>query len=70
MALITRPIKIEDGAWVTSRCIVLGGVTVGTSAVVGPGTVLRSDVEPNSVVGSPPVVKLGRRFRQENSSAD
>lgn len=25
MALITRPITIESGVWITSRCIVLGG---------------------------------------------
>ncbi|WP_136585347.1 acetyltransferase [Microbacterium hydrothermale] len=49
MALITRPINIEDGAWVTSRCVVLGGVTIGRSALVRPLTCVSSDVEANSV---------------------
>ena len=49
MALLTRPITIDDGAWVTARCIVLGGVTVGRSAVVTPGTVVRVDVPPNAM---------------------
>jgi putative colanic acid biosynthesis acetyltransferase WcaF len=38
MALLTRPIYIEDGVWITSRCVVLGGVTVGRSALVLPLT--------------------------------
>jgi putative colanic acid biosynthesis acetyltransferase WcaF len=49
MALITRPIIVEDGAWVTSRCIVLGGVTIGRSALVKPLTRVDSDVEPNTI---------------------
>src|SRR3954447_17044302 len=40
MALITKPVVIEDGAWVTARCIVLGGSRIGVSAVVTPGTVV------------------------------
>ena len=44
MALITRPIVIEDGAWITSRCMVLGGAHVGTSAVIHPMTVVTGSV--------------------------
>ena len=49
MGLITRPIHIEDGAWITTRCVVLGGITVGKSAVVKPLTRVDSDVPPNTV---------------------
>lgn len=49
MGLVTRPIHIEDGAWITSRCVVLGGVTVGRSAVVKPLTRVDRDVPANSV---------------------
>lgn len=51
MALVVRPIRIDSGAWVTSRCIILGGVHVGRSAVVGPLSVVREDVQANSIVG-------------------
>ena len=44
MALITRRIVIEDGAWLTSRCIVLGGAHIGTSAVIHPMTVVTGNV--------------------------
>jgi putative colanic acid biosynthesis acetyltransferase WcaF len=49
MALITRPITIEPGAWVTSRCIVLGGVHIGRSALVTPGTVVTGTVPANTI---------------------
>ncbi|MDN3311633.1 acetyltransferase [Microbacterium oryzae] len=40
MALVTKPIHIAEGVWVTSRCMVLGGVHIGASTVVAPGTVV------------------------------
>lgn len=49
MGLVTAPIVIHSGAWITSRCIVLGGVTVGRSALVKPLTRVDRDVEPNAV---------------------
>jgi putative colanic acid biosynthesis acetyltransferase WcaF len=52
MALITRPIRVEAGAWVTSRCLILGGVTLGRSCVVAPMTVVSEDVPGNMVVAS------------------
>lgn len=62
MALITRPIVVESGAWITSRCIVLGGVRVGRSAVIGPGIVLDQDVAENTVVKSASATVIGLRF--------
>jgi putative colanic acid biosynthesis acetyltransferase WcaF len=49
MALVMRPIRIESGAWVTSRCIILGGSVLGTSSLVTPGTVVTGEVPPNSI---------------------
>ena len=49
MRLLTRPIRIEAGAWITTRCIVLGGSVVGRSALVVPGTVVRGLIAANSV---------------------
>lgn len=61
MSLITRPIVIDDGAWLTARCIVLGGRTVGRSAVVGPGIVVGTDVPANTVL-SQDAVATKQRF--------
>lgn len=60
MALITRPIHIESGAWVTSRCIVLGGTVVGRSAVVMPGTTVSGRVPANTMWDG---VARGNRFQ-------
>lgn len=62
MALITRPIIIEPGAWITSRCVVLGGASIGRSAVVSPQSVVQGRVEANSVVKSSSLVNVSRRF--------
>lgn len=51
MGLVTSPINIEDGAWITSRCLVLGGRRIGRSALVPPMTVVDKDVPPNMISG-------------------
>lgn len=53
MGLVTSPVHIDDGAWVTSRCMVLGGAHIGRSAVVEPLTVVRGSVPANAVFGRP-----------------
>lgn len=48
------PVKIGRGAWLGTRSIILKGVTVGTGAVVGAGSVVTNDVPPKSVVAGNP----------------
>lgn len=62
MGLITRPVTIDDGAWVTSRCVVTGGVTIGRSALVQPLTLVSRNVKPDQVVGPAAAEVKGRRF--------
>lgn len=62
MALITRPITIERGAWITSRCVVLGGATVSVSALVRPLTVVTGMVPANSIVSGADCRQVGVRF--------
>jgi putative colanic acid biosynthesis acetyltransferase WcaF len=62
MALITKPVAIEDGAWVTARCVVLGGSRVGVSALVTPGTVVHGDVPDGMVFGQAGGSVLRPRF--------
>jgi putative colanic acid biosynthesis acetyltransferase WcaF len=64
MALITKPVVIHDGVWLTSRCVVLGGATIGRSALITPATVVRGHVAANRIWGSSEVPSdLGERFR-------
>jgi len=62
MALVTRPIVIEPGAWITSRCMVLGGAHVGRSALARPMTVVSGDVPDGAVVSGPDGAVVGSRF--------
>lgn len=62
MALITRPITIEDGVWITSRCVILGGASVGRSAVARPTTVITGVVPANAIVEGPNATVVGSRF--------
>lgn len=62
MALVTAPIAIEDGAWLTSRCMVLGGVTIGRSSLVAPMSVVAKSVRAGDIVRGNPAVYVGRRM--------
>lgn len=62
MALITAPVHIKDGAWVTARCVVLGGTTIGLSALVTPNSVVNGAVPAGEVWGGNPCVRRGVRF--------
>jgi putative colanic acid biosynthesis acetyltransferase WcaF len=63
MGLITRPVNVGDGAWVTARCVVLGGTRIGVSSLVTPGTVVSGEVPDGMVFGQQPGTVLGPRFR-------
>lgn len=65
MALVTRPTLIGDGVWVTSRCMVLGGSRIGTSALILPNTVVKGDVPANAVFGAAPATVVGDRFSDD-----
>jgi len=62
MALVTRPIDVGEGTWITSRCIILGGSSLGISCLVGPGAVVSGAIPDNSIVGPSPSTVIGQRF--------
>ena len=55
-----RPVIIEDGAFVGSRCIVVEGVWVEREAVLGAGLTLTASTPIIDVRGSEPVTTYGR----------
>jgi 2,3,4,5-tetrahydropyridine-2-carboxylate N-succinyltransferase len=55
-----RPVIIEDGAFVGSRCVVVEGVLVEEEAVLGAGVVLTSTTAIYDVTGSEERVLRGR----------
>jgi putative colanic acid biosynthesis acetyltransferase WcaF len=62
MDLRVAPIVIEDGVWITSRCVVQMGVTIGRSSVVTPLSVVHRSLEAEGVYGGNPVRFIKKRF--------
>jgi 2,3,4,5-tetrahydropyridine-2-carboxylate N-succinyltransferase len=54
-----RPVIIEDGAFIGSRCIVTEGVVVGEQAVLAPNVSLTASVPVIDVTGAAPVEHRG-----------
>ncbi len=54
-----RPVIVEDGAFIGSRCIVVEGVRVGREAVLAPNVSLTASVPIIDVTGSEPVEYRG-----------
>ena len=48
------PVHIKEGAWLGSRCIIVGPVTVGRHAVVAAGAVVVDDVPDYALVAGVP----------------
>lgn len=49
-----KPIHICRRAWIGAGVTILPGVTVGENAVVGAGSVVMRDVEPDTIVAGNP----------------
>jgi putative colanic acid biosynthesis acetyltransferase WcaF len=63
MALITRPIHIEPGAWIASRCMVLGGASIGRSALIQPMSLVgAAEIGAGEVWGGNPARYVSNRF--------
>ena len=54
-----RPVIVEDGAFLGSRCIVTEGCVIGEQAVLGPGVSLTASVPIIDVTGEEPVEYRG-----------
>jgi putative colanic acid biosynthesis acetyltransferase WcaF len=52
--LIHGSIVVGKRAWVAARALVLMGVTIGEGSVIGAGSVVTSDVPPNTVCAGNP----------------
>ncbi len=62
MPLVTAPISIGEGAWVTADVFIGPGVTIGDGAVVGVRSAVFKDVDPWTVVAGNPVKVIKKRL--------
>jgi acetyltransferase-like isoleucine patch superfamily enzyme len=67
---VTRDgIEIGDDCWIGCNVTILSGVTIGHGSIVAAGAVVRSDVEPYSIVGGVPAKLIRMRAPLEQVSA-
>lgn len=45
-----KPVRIKRGAWLGTRCMILGGVTIGEQAVIGAGAIISKDVPDGAII--------------------
>ena len=58
---VSQAVTIGDDVWLGVNTVVLAGVTIGTGAVVGAGSVVTRDVAPMTVVVGAPARPVSRR---------
>lgn len=54
-------IIVKDHVWIGGNSTILQGVTIGEGAIVAAGAVVTRDVEPYTIVGGVPAVKIKNR---------
>lgn len=59
--LITNPIIIGDGVWISTRANILPGVNLGSFSVIGIGAIVTKDVDEFSIVGGNPAKFIKKR---------
>lgn len=59
--LITKPIVIEDGAWICANVFIGPGVTVGANSLVTAGSVVTKDLPADMVCSGSPCVPVKKR---------
>ncbi|MGB9738480.1 acyltransferase [Chloroflexus sp.] len=56
--LTTAPVRIEEGAWIGARALLLPGIVVGTGSIVAAGSVVTRSVPTNTLVGGVPAKSI------------
>jgi putative colanic acid biosynthesis acetyltransferase WcaF len=60
--LMTKPVRIDDGAWIGARGIVCPGVVVGCNAVLTVGSVLTQNAKTNGIYSGNPAQLVKTRI--------
>jgi len=63
------PVRIEDDVWVAHGAVIEPGVTIGRGSVVSAGTVVSSDVPPDSLAIGNPVRCMSLELRSSEPAA-
>ncbi len=66
--IVSKPVIIEDYAWISARVIILPGVKIAKGSVIAAGAVVTKDTEPFTVYGGVPAKKIKDRSKELNYS--
>jgi acetyltransferase-like isoleucine patch superfamily enzyme len=59
------PVIVEDDVWIGRNVVVMPGITLGKSSIIGTGAVVTKDVPPYAIVGGVPAKII--RYRNNNN---
>ena len=62
-------IVIGNDVWIGSEAVIMAGVTIGDSAIVGARAVVTKDVAPYAIVGGIPAKPIRKRYPEETMDA-
>ena len=62
---LKSPIEIGHDCWIGQRVFIVGGVKIGTGAVILAGAVVTKDIPPYAIVGGVPAKILKYRYDEE-----
>jgi acetyltransferase-like isoleucine patch superfamily enzyme len=62
------PVVIEDGVQISKHCMILKGVRIGARSIIGAGSVVRSNIPPDSIVMGNPA-RVVRRITADADGA-
>lgn len=65
MNLLTKPIVINENAFIGLRAIIMPGISVGKKAIIGAGSIVTKDVSDYSVVAGNPAASIHKRLSPE-----
>lgn len=65
----TSEVIIEDHVWIARSCMILKGVRIGARSILGSGSVVRSDIPPDSIVMGNPARVVKRIERAAAAAA-
>jgi putative colanic acid biosynthesis acetyltransferase WcaF len=60
--LIVRPITIKDGVWIGAKVLLCPGIEVAENAVAAAGSIIVSNLEPDTIYAGNPAVAIRKRI--------
>lgn len=62
----SKPMYIGSDVWVGFGAVLLSGIAVGSSAIIGAGALVTKDVPENAIVAGVPARVIGERYSEED----